>query len=253
MDKSQHLLDTEIEQLKARIESEPEKVLAIAEQCATRANQILYPEGAVQCLIIMSRCAWSLMDYRRGLKYIKDAHGKLNTLDTDDFLPEILHLHALHFWGQAKYYSAQQYWINALEQSALVDEIEIQIESLIGLGNIWRITHEYQLARTTHELAVTVANNTRIGWLEGKARILLAWDLYLLNNYVEMLTVLDGALEALNGHDDKTWQAEVWDFRGLALLGLERIEDAEVATGKAHTAIETATLPQHKACILNTI
>ncbi|NOH78464.1 hypothetical protein F0231_01765 [Vibrio sp. RE86] len=234
MDKSQRLLEVEIDQLKDRIESEPDKVWAIAEQCASRSAQILYPEGEIQCLIIMSRCAWCSMDYRKGLKYIKEAFGKLNALDTDDLLPEILHIHALHYWGQAKYYSAQQFWINALEQSALVDEVEVQLEALIGLGNVWRITHEYQLAKSTHELAVMVANNARISWLEGKARILLAWDHYLLNNYVEMLSVLDGANEALIGHHDKTWQAEVWDFRGLALLGLERIEDAEQATKKAH-------------------
>ncbi|MEL7292435.1 MAG: hypothetical protein AAGJ78_03355 [Pseudomonadota bacterium] len=234
MDKSQRLLEVEIEQIKSRIESDPEKVWAIAEQCASRSAQILYPEGEIQSLIIMSRCAWCTMEYRKGLKYIKEAHSKLNTLDTDDLLPEILHIHALHYWGQAKYYSAQQYWINALEQSALVDEEEVQLEALIGLGNVWRITHEYDLARTTHELAVTVANSARIGWLEGKARILLAWDHYLLKNYVEMLSVLDGAAEALKDHHDKTWQAEVWDFRGLALLGLERIEDAEQATQKAH-------------------
>ncbi|MCZ4292795.1 tetratricopeptide repeat protein [Vibrio sinaloensis] len=234
MDKSQRLLEVEIEQLKGRIETEPDKVWAIAEQCAARSSQILYPEGEIQCLIIMSRCAWCTMEYRKGLKYIKDAHSKLNALDTDDLLPEILHIHALHYWGEAKYYSAQQFWINALEQSALVDETEIQLEALIGLGNVWRITHEYQLAKSTHELAVKVANNSRIGWLEGKARILLAWDLYLLNNYVEMLSVLDGAMEVLKDHHDKTWQAEVWDFRGLALLGLERVEDAEQATSKAH-------------------
>nr|MBF4359184.1 hypothetical protein [Vibrio anguillarum] len=97
----------------------------------------------------------------------------------------------------------QQYWINALEQSALVDEVEIQIESLIGLGNVWRITNEYQLSCSTHELAVKVANNSRIHWLEGKARILWAWDLYLLNQYIDMLTVLDGAEEALQDHPDK--------------------------------------------------
>lgn len=234
MDKSQRLLEVEIEQLKDRIESEPDKVWAIAEQCASRSAQILYPEGEIQSLIIMSRCAWCSMEYRKGLKYIKEAHSKLNALDTDDLLPEILHIHALQYWGQAKYYSAQQFWINALEQSALVEEVEVQLEALIGLGNVWRITHEYHLARTTHELAVKVANSARIYWLEGKARILLAWDHYLLNNYVEMLSVLDGAHEALRHHDDKTWQAEVWDFRGLALLGLERIEDAEQATKKAH-------------------
>lgn len=234
MDKSQRLLEIEIEQLKNRIDAEPEKVWAIAEQCAARASQILYPEGEIQSLIIMSRCAWSVMEYRKGLKFIKDAHSKLNTLDTDDLLPEILHIHALQYWGQAKYYSAQQFWINALEQSALVDEVEVQLEALIGLGNVWRITHEYTLAKSTHELAVKVANRARINWLEGKARILLAWDLYLLNNYIEMLSVLDGASEALRHHEDTTWQAEVWDFRGLALLGLERIKDAEEATNKAH-------------------
>ncbi|KJY84526.1 hypothetical protein TW81_03080 [Vibrio galatheae] len=234
MDKSQRLLEIEIDQLKGKVESEPDKVWAIAEQCAARSAQILYPEGEIQSLVIMSRCAWCTMEYRKGLKYIKEAHSKLNTLDTDDLLPEILHIHALHYWGLARYYSAQQYWINALEQSALVDEIEVQLESLIGLGNVWRITHEYQLAKSTHELAVIVANNARIEWLEGKARILLAWDLYLLNDYIEMLSVLDGATEALKGHYDKTWQAEVWDFRGLALLGLERVEDAEQATKKAH-------------------
>ncbi len=53
-------------------------------------------------------------------------------------------------------------------------KIEIQIECLIGLGNIWRMTHEYKLARSTHQLAVKVANISRIGWLRSRARILLA-------------------------------------------------------------------------------
>ncbi|NOI14368.1 hypothetical protein [Vibrio hepatarius] len=235
MDKSQRLLDLEIEQLRSRLEIEPEKVSASAEQCAARATQILYPEGEIKSLVIMSRCAWNTMEYRKGLKYIKEAYSKLSSLDTDDFLPEILHVHALHYWGQAKYFSAQQYWINTLEQSALVDEVEFQVEALIGLGNIWRITNDYELAKSTHELAMIVANHTRINWLEGKARILLAWDMYLLENYVEMLSVLDGAIEVLKDHPDSTWQAEIWDFRGLALLGLERIEDAEQATNKAHS------------------
>lgn len=247
MDKSQHLLEKEIAQLRPRIESEPETVLTIANQCAAHATQILYPEGMIQSLIIMSRCYWAMMDYRKGLKCIKEANSKLTLLDNDDLLPEILHLHALHYWGQAKYYSAQQYWISALEQSALVEETCIQIEALIGLGNVWRITHEYHLAKSTHELSVIVANHHRIKWLEGKARILLAWDHYLLHDYVDMLSILDGALEALNGHDNKTWEAEIWDFRGLALLGLERIDDAEVAISKAYELAERHNLTWMKA------
>ncbi|HHX8602261.1 TPA: hypothetical protein ACVO0R_002871 [Vibrio alginolyticus] len=234
MDKNQIQLEDDLTKLKGQIKSAPKHTFDIAQQYRIRAEQILFVDGEIKALLIMAQCCWCLMDYRQGLKLVKDAYSKQTQLETDDNLPEILHLFALQYWGQAKYYSAQQYWINALEQSALVDDVEIQIESLIGLGNVWRITNEHQLAASTHELAVKVANNVRIAWLEGKARILLAWDYYLLNKFVEMLTVLDGATEVLKDHDDSTWQAEIWDFKGLALLGLERLDAAEEATQKAH-------------------
>ncbi len=247
LDKHQRLLEQEIKQLKSRIDSEPQQVIAIAQQCLSRAEQLDYSQGILQSQIILARCAWVNGDYRLGLKTIKQAYLHQHSQDNDDYLAEIFHVHALHFWGQAKYYTAQQYWINALEQASLVDDTEILIESLIGLGNIWRMTHDYQLACSTHELAVKVANNCRIAWLEGKARILWAWDLYLLNHYLDMLSVLDGAEEALQTHADQTWQAEIWDFRSLALLGLERLADAEQATQRAHDLAERHNLPWMKA------
>jgi tetratricopeptide (TPR) repeat protein len=235
LDKNQFQLEAELSELRRQIKPNPAATLQLAEQCRMRAEQILFPEGEIQSLLIMSHCCWCVMEYRKGLKLIKQAYNLQTQLDTDDFLPEILHVFALQYWGQAKYYSAQQYWINALEQSALVDDTAIQIEALVGLGNVWRITNDHTLAASTHELAVKVANSVRNAPLEGKARILLAWDYYLLNQFVEMLTVLDGASEVLKDHDDKTWQAEIWDFKGLALLGLERLDAAEEATQRAHT------------------
>ncbi len=235
LDRSQSQLIDELALLKKQFLTQPaESTLRKAEAYRVKAEQILFAEGEIKALLIMAHCHWCLMDYRQGLKVIKTAYDKQIQLDTDDDLPEILHYIALQYWGQAKYYSAQQYWISALEQSSLVDNIETQIESLIGLGNVWRITHEHQLAASALELAVKMANRSRIYWLEGKARILLAWDYYLLEDFVSMLTVLDGATEALKDHDDPTWHAEIWDFRGLALLGLKRFDDAEVATQKAY-------------------
>lgn len=234
MDKAHTLLENELEQLASRYEVEPETVLVIAKQCLGKADQILYPEGGIKACIIMSRCYWHMMDYSQGLKSIKEALIRLNRLDTDLFLPEILHVHAMQFWGQAKYYSAQQFWINALEQAALVGETIIEIECLIGLGNVWRVTQQHKLAMSTHSLAVNVANNARIDWLEGKASIYLAKDYYLLNNYIEMYSTLDSAEEVLKHNSHKQWKAEIWDLRGLALLGLERLDDAEIATVKAY-------------------
>ncbi|PWI32647.1 hypothetical protein DI392_14625 [Vibrio albus] len=234
MDKAQVQLDSELERLTSLVEKEPDTTLSQAQQSQIRADQTLYQEGGIQAGIIISRCYWELSDYRSGLKAIKDVHTRLNQLDTDQFLPEILHIHAQHYWGQEKYISAQQYWINALEQAALVGETDIEIESLIGLGNVWRISREYKLAMSTHTLAVNVANNARINWLEGKARIALAWDHYLLNDFTEMLSVLDGAEEVLKHYPNDAWKAEIWDFRALALLGLERLEDAENASVRAY-------------------
>lgn len=233
LDKAHTVLENEIEQLALRLESEPEAVLRLAKRSLVKADHVLYPEGGIKIAILISRCYWYLLDYTQGLKAIKDAHTRLNRLDTDLFLPEILHVHALQFWGLAKYYSAQQFWINALEQAALVGETIIEIEALIGLGNVWRVTNEHKLAMSTHTLAVNVANNARIDWLEGKARILLARDYYLLNDYTEMLSVLDGAEEVLKHNSNGAWKAEIWEYRGLALLGLERVENAESAAIKA--------------------
>ncbi|EOW9553308.1 hypothetical protein ACO11T_004544, partial [Vibrio fluvialis] len=61
MDKSQYLLELEIDQLRHRIESEPQQVLAVAEQCLSRATQLGFSDGILQSLIIMSRCLWCNM------------------------------------------------------------------------------------------------------------------------------------------------------------------------------------------------
>ncbi|MGX9416461.1 hypothetical protein ACXJY6_15370 [Vibrio sp. RC27] len=234
MDKSLYLLEIEIDQLKRRLESDPLEVQIQAEQCLARSKQIHYPQGTITCLMILSRCSWHLNKYRVGLRYAREALTAQSRLDNDDLLPEILHLHALHYWSEGKYYTSQQYWIHALEQSALEEQVEIEIESLLGLGNIWRANHEYQLACSTHALAVKVANSVRLASFEARSRILWARDHYLLNNFAEMLSVLDGAMELLDERKDAQWCAEAWDFRALALIGLERLEDAEKAAQTAH-------------------
>ncbi|MCV5340532.1 hypothetical protein OFC87_26695, partial [Escherichia coli] len=113
MDKNQIQLEDDLTKLKGQIKSAPKHTFNIAQQYRIRAEQILFVDGEIKALLIMAQCCWCLMDYRQGLKLVKDAYSKQTQLETDDHLPEILHLFALQYWGQAKYYSAQQYWINA--------------------------------------------------------------------------------------------------------------------------------------------
>ncbi len=247
MEKRASIPKLELARLKQRIELEPDHIVSLAENYllpATAANNV---HDIQQLQIILSRCAAAKGDYPSGLKLIKQAHQIQNELDNDDSLAEIFHVYALHFSGQGKHYTAQQYWINALEQASWSDEQDILIESLIGLGTIWRIHHHYHLACSTHELAVNVANKHRSAALEGKARILWAWDLYLLNQHLDMLSVLDGAEQALDSDVEQIWQAQIWEFRSLALLGLERLTDAEQAAQRAHQLADQHNLPRMKA------
>ncbi|MGO1297085.1 MAG: tetratricopeptide repeat protein [Vibrio sp.] len=175
----------------------------------------------------------------KSLKHIRQAYRLQQTLETDDYLAEILHVHALIFWKQAKYYSALQFWTRTLELSAWSNSTDVQIQALIGLGNVWRATSVYNLAKVTHELAVKIANHTRQAQLEIRSRIFLSWDLYLLKQYPSMLTELEVAEDLLKSTPNNTLKAQAFDFRAAALLELDCIEDAHQATTIAQTLAET--------------
>jgi hypothetical protein len=136
--------DQIISQLKALeliIEVDTEKVKQDAEQFLLLSEKIHFKDGIAYSKLIISTAHWHLMQYHAGFKIAKELLHLHQELENDDLLPTILHTLALHSWGQAKLFSAQQFWIRALEQASLLGDNEIEIESLIGLGNIWRMTN----------------------------------------------------------------------------------------------------------------
>lgn len=234
MNKNQEQLESELAHLKEQVETFPEKALFIAEQCQIQAQKMLFSPGEIQALLLRSQCCWFLKEFRQGYKLARDAYRLLMTIDTDEWLPEILYLQGQHHWGQKKFYSAQQAWIQSLEQAALLNNHHILVDSLVGIANIWRETERLPLATSTHQLAADIANQMRLPGKELEAQLLLAWDYYLDNRYVDMLSILDSARDLLKHQSNDIALAKIWDFRALALLGLERYEDAEAATNKVH-------------------
>lgn len=191
------------------------------------SEKIHFKYGAAYSKLIISIAHWHLMDYQAGFKSAKEVLQLQQELENDNLLPLILHTLALHSWGQAKLFSAQQYWIKALEQSSLIGNHEIEIEALIGLGNTWRMTNCLEQANSTHNVAAQRANYYRMPHLEAKAYILQAWDSYLLCDYQAMLPILFKAEKLLTDNSNLTWKAEIYDFRGLAFLGLDDLDSAQ--------------------------
>ncbi|MZI94600.1 hypothetical protein F9817_15510 [Vibrio sp. CAIM 722] len=232
-------LEQTIQRLTNRLVQDPEQVLTDAHDCLLQAKTYNDNAATLQCLLLITQSSWRLKELKASLKYIRAALRLQQSLDNDDYLADIYHYHAVIYWEQAQYYTAQQYWIQSLEQSAWSDNPCIQIEALLGLGNVWRVTEEYKLAKATHELAVRAANSIRHTELEARARIFLSWDLYYLERYPEMLTVLQGADDLLQHNPDKILEAQVWDFRAVALLELGQVDAAEKAANQAHALADT--------------
>ena len=82
-------------------------------------------------------------------------------------------------------------------------------------------------AKSAHNIAAQRANYYRIPHLEAKAFILYSWDCYLLQDYQSMLPVLFKAEQLLSNSNNLTWKSEVYDFRGLAFLGLNDLNSAQ--------------------------
>ena len=247
MDVTRNSIDDLLKKTSELLEKHSSQAQQQAKEILLQSELIRYHLGTIKASILLSRTHWHLMEYDAGLKAIKSAHKLLQNQESDDLLPEVLHIYALQYWGKARHFSAQQYWINALEQASLTGNIHIELEALIGLGNIWRITDELELAKNTHKLAADRASKLAIYSLAGKASILLAWDKYLLADYLGMLSTLDVADAMLIHWDDPTWQAEIYDFRGVAYLGLNRLDEAEAFSQKAYDIALTHNLTWMKA------
>lgn len=247
MKQSQNNIISNLNALDLIVEEDAEKARLGAEQQLILSEKLHFKYGIVYSKLIISTSLWHLLKYQSGFTIAKDLLILQQELDNDDLLPSILHNLALHSWGQAKLYSAQQYWIQALEQSSLLGNNKVEVESLIGLGNIWRMTNSLEDAKSAHNIAAQRAHYYRIPHLEAKAFILYAWDCYLLQDYQAMLPVLFKAEQLLSNSNNLTWKSEVYDFRGLAFLGLNDLNSAQQCCSYAYQTAQQHNLVWMKA------
>lgn len=230
LDKPQKQIDSELSVLRTTILDHPLKTAERTQRILLRAEKYYYPRGIILAKVILSRCHWNNMSYGKGLKAATEAGQVQELLDSDEFSSEINHLKALSHFGKAEYFVAQHHWNIALEQAALNGDTDIELDAIVGLGNVWRLTNEPSMAVSAHKLATELAIHRHLVIFEKKSRILMAKDLYLQGDYLNMLMELDAAEELAQEHVDPTWEAEIINYRGLAMLELNRLLDADYAT-----------------------
>lgn len=188
----------------------------------------------------LARIAWHLNQFEKGIKLCERVEELLLPEFESQYLSELYHIYAQQYWGLERFRSAHHFWNMAMEKSLVHNQLNFQIEALIGVGDIWRISKEPDLSYSALSLAMTLAEQYDLNILAGKSAILLGWVLNSLKQHGLMLEVLKKAELFLQGYSDLTWHAEIQDAKSIALANLGLFTEAEEITdemGKASTEI----------------
>lgn len=203
-------------------QAEP-KVLRIFERA-----QILYDNQALLVATMqLARIAWHLNQYEKGIKLCKRAEQLLLPEFESQYLSELYHVYAQQYWGLERFRSALHFWNLAMEKSLVHNQLNLQIESLIGVANVWKMNEELDLSYSALSLAMTLAEQYDFNVLAGKSAILLSWVLSDLKQYSLMLEILNKAEDFLEGYADSTWSTEIKDLKSISLTSLGRFTEAE--------------------------
>ncbi|WP_051279620.1 hypothetical protein [Chitinilyticum aquatile] len=227
-------IDLALQEIRASLPQDLAPALARARKAHDEARSLGYAGGVADALIVCALVQWEQMAYRDGLRDAEAALQLIRDERLDDYLAEAWHAQALNYWGLARYSSALQGWLNALELALLTQQHAIALEALIGMGNVWRTGQELERAERVHRQASLYAETASLPVLAGKASILHAWDCYLLKHYERALDALDAASVWLQDCANPTWHAEIHDFRGLVYLELGELALARSESTAAH-------------------
>jgi len=196
----------------------------------SRAQQLSDAQAQLVSTMQLARIAWHLNQYEKGVKLCERVKQLLLPEFESQYLSELYHIYALQYWGLERFRSAHHFWNLAMEKSLVHNQLNLQIESLIGVGNVWRVNKNLDLSYSALSLAMTLAEQYELNILAGKSAILLSWVLNSLKQHALMLEVLGKAEFFLQEHPDLTWHAEIKDAKSVALANLGRFSEAELIT-----------------------
>jgi len=192
-----------------------------------RAKALYDSQAQLVATMQLARIAWHLNQYEKGIKLCERAEQLLLPESESQYLSELYHIYAQQYWGLERFRSALHFWNLAMEKSLVHNQLNLQIESLIGVANVWKMNKELDLSYSALSLAMTLAEQYDFNILAGKSAILLSWVLNDLKQYPLMLEILCKAECFLLEHSDSTWAAEIKDLKSIALASLGHFSDAE--------------------------
>ncbi|PKF61166.1 hypothetical protein CW745_11060 [Psychromonas sp. psych-6C06] len=210
----------------------PQQAEAKVLRVFSRAQALNENRAQLVATMQLARIAWHLNQYDKGINLCRRAEQLLLPEFESQYLSELYHIYAQQYWGLEQFRSAHHFWNLAMEKSLVHNQLNLQIESLIGVANIWRVNRELELSYSALSLAMTLAEQYDFNILAGQSAILLSRVLNELNQHTLMLEVLAKAESFLYGHPDSTWHAEIQDLKSMGLATLGHFAEAEQITQK---------------------
>ncbi|KAF0814736.1 hypothetical protein IGB42_00791 [Andreprevotia sp. IGB-42] len=226
-------IDLHLHQLRRSLVAATQHGVDAALSMLTQARAQQYGHGIAEAQLVQAQALWAAMRYDEGLRVVRQAQQAARFEGAQDLQAEAHHTAALLYMAKGRYLQAFSAWQQALELSLITRQDELGIDALIGVGKLWHIDGQSERAHDYHLLAYQRACQLKLALHASKAAICLARQRIMLGNHEQALDTLSEASALLQADGDKTWQAEVHNYRSTALLALGDAPAALAECGNA--------------------
>lgn len=227
MDENVLSIDLQLLELKRQDHLSPSEMRQQVEQIQAAAERIQYPHGMTEAMLFLVHLLWADMDFARARKIIRQAIQFAKQDGALNLLAEAYHLSALIYVASGRYTLALSQWLKCLKLMRGLQQDNLYIEVLIGLGNLWTVDQQNEKAQAELSQALERAQQIQSKSLAAKAAICLSRERLKLGYFEEALSSLEEAEASLSTHNNPTWLAEIYNYRARTWLALSQADRAQ--------------------------
>ncbi|MCB5196244.1 hypothetical protein [Deefgea salmonis] len=219
-------IDLQLLALKQQTPVTSKALLQQAQLIQTCAQAIEYQHGIAEAILLQAQFHWADMDFAAAKQAIRQALHYAKKNQADDLLAEGYHLSALIHVAESSYTHALSAWYKCLKLLRTLRIESLQIEVLIGLGNLWALDLQYEKSQAALNEALTRANQINDAQLAAKAAICLSREHLKQGLFEDALISLSQADRHVSKYTNPTWYAEIYNYRARVWLSLKLTDQA---------------------------
>ncbi len=220
MDQNVLSIDLQLLELKSQHGHSPAEMRTQIESILASAENLNYPHGIAEAKLYLAQLFWADMSFNHASSIIQQAIQFAKVDGENYLLTEAYHLSALIYVAKGRYTHALSQWLKCLKLMQSVQHPTLEIDIMIGLGNLWAINQQHEKSLLELSRAYDQAQWIQSPTHAAKAAICLSRERLRLGHFDEALASLEQGTRHLKTLNNPTWLAEICNYRARTWLAL---------------------------------